>query len=394
MLRPSLVAVAAIGFASTAAAQSCPPGASTAASIPEGTNIRVIGLHPDDAYYEGSYANIVGVSGRTTGALNNNGGCWFGGPVANDSGDSWYFYKAAIAVTGGSAPAPSSGTACPSGALRGNPTNGQSYTVLGLHPDDAYTGGTTVTTGMRVTFDGETQVRDGCWISGSAARADGTSLYFYKVAVQGGGRTAPAPRGGGLVLNSCPSNAARGRIPAGTRIRFLGVNPDDAYSSGTSSFAVGDVLTAKEELTNHGECWFGGPVEAPANDGLYFYKGAFEIVRGEAGPGGSGDLEKDIQGQIRALPSDESLDQDVKALLLRAYDRDRSGMLDTRNEVNSLPCDVAVAIGARYRQKWDNSVRVILGLHSDYIWVGGAIGFAEPMRAQVDRRFDQCGVSR
>ncbi len=91
MIRASLVIAAAVALCQTAAAQDCPPGAATQSTIPNGASFRVLSLHPEDAYYTNSYAQIVGVDATSTAELTNNGDCWYGGPANTNSGESYYF---------------------------------------------------------------------------------------------------------------------------------------------------------------------------------------------------------------------------------------------------------------------------------------------------------------
>ena len=44
-------------------------------------------------------------------------------------------------------------TTCPTDAIRSTPAVGSTYTVLGIHPDDAYSGSPTVSIGETVTFE-------------------------------------------------------------------------------------------------------------------------------------------------------------------------------------------------------------------------------------------------
>ena len=379
MFRLFPVLILATATSVTASAQSCPPGASTASSIPSGAAVKVIGLHPEDAYYDGSYATTVGVSGTTTDTLDNQGDCWFSGPMNGNDGSSFYFYKAALSVQGGiAAEAPT--TACPSGALTGQPVVGQKYTVLGLHPDDAYTGGGTVSNGMEVTFGDGTTVRDGCWISGPAQSSAG-ELYFFKVAV------GSASAGGGRVLSSCPSNAHRGAIPAGSTLTFLGIDPEDAYANGTGNFQPGQVMTADGAMNSNGSCWYGGSVSWPGGS-AYFYKAAFSV----GGSATTVPADADAATRINALPGGDALDRDAKVIMLDVYDTNRSGMIDNLNELNGIPCDTLLSLDRQYQRKWSVSVRAVLGFKSSLSWVGGAIGFDESLRSQADRQMARCGI--
>ncbi|MFT6232519.1 MAG: hypothetical protein ACJAZO_003035 [Myxococcota bacterium] len=392
MFRASLVIVTAVALCQIASAQDCPPGAATQATIPSGTSFRALSLHPDDAYYSSSYADIVGMDGTTTGELSNNGGCWYGGPVNSESGESYYFYKVAVvtnAPSGGTtSEAPTATTVCPSDAIRATPRMGTSYTVLGLHPDDAYSSSATVSNGQTVTFDEGTTIRDGCWISGAATTAFGADLYFFKVAVSAGnsGRSA---------TSSCPPSATTGAIASGTRVRLLGIHAEDAYTTGAGNFSVGDIMTTTAAMNPNGACWYGGPTETTDGSTQYFYKAAFEVI----GSRGGGDKGKDsgvgypsVAEQLRSLNPSDSLDARARDILLSNFDRNGSGTIDTMNEVNRIPCDVLLGLNVPYQARWGRSVRESLGFKNNLNWVGGSLGFSESMRTIADRQLGRCGI--
>jgi hypothetical protein len=397
MIRASVVILTAVALCQTASAQDCPPGAATQATIPDGASFRVLSLHPEDAYYSSSYAQIVGMDGTSTAELTNNGGCWYGGPANSDGGDSYYFYKVAVAldITGGGKTALTpANTTCPSDAIRNAPNTTDTYTVLGLHPDDAYSGGGTVSTGETVTFGGDTNLRDGCWISGPATTSSGSELYFFKVAVSAGGGAIGGGSSGGRVIASCPANATTRPIASGAQVRFLGIHADDAYANGVGTFAIGDVMTTTGTLNLNNDCWYGGPTTSTDGSTQYFYKAAFELV-GSGGGGGTKDAEPSrpsLADQLRVLAPDDSLDSNVALLLVSNFDRNNSGSIDTLNEVNRLPCDVLTALDVPYQARWGTSVRTALGFRSDLIWVGSSIGFNEMMRSPADRQFARCGI--
>ena len=74
----------------------CPAAAVTASSWASGTRVTLIGLHPDDAYYDAEYLGRLPISGVTTGEMTLTEGCWMGGPMEADDGSSYYFYKGAF----------------------------------------------------------------------------------------------------------------------------------------------------------------------------------------------------------------------------------------------------------------------------------------------------------
>ncbi len=393
MIRASLVIAAAVAMCPIASAQDCPPGAATQATIANGTPFRVLGLHPEDAYYNTSYAQIIGVDATSTAELTNNGGCWYGGPANTVGGESYYFYKIALVIdtpaggmTAEAAPTPS----CPSDAIGTTPTLGTTYTVLGIHPDDAYAGSPTVSVGETVIFNDDVTIRDGCWISGPATSASGADLYFFKVALSTGST-------GGRVIRSCPAAATTGAIPSGSQVRFLGIHEDDAYSNDAGAFAIGDIMTTTGAMNQNDACWYGGPTQTTDGSTQYFYKAAFEVVASTGTGGGASNKDaiggnQSIADQLRGLSPDDSLDANVQGILALNYDRNASGTIDSMSEVNRIPCDVLTALNVPYQARWGTSVRVSLGFKDNLIWVGSSIGFSESMRSVADRQFVRCGI--
>ena len=75
----------------------CPDGAvRDVTSIPEGTTVTLIALHPDDAYSGSEHERDLPMTGIVDGDLHTNDGCWLGGGFAAENGTAFYFYKAAF----------------------------------------------------------------------------------------------------------------------------------------------------------------------------------------------------------------------------------------------------------------------------------------------------------
>lgn len=99
---------------------------------------------------------------------------------------------------------------------------------------------------------------------------------------------------------------------------------------------------------------------------------------------------------ILAVPNGgtDEWDDGIRPLLLQAYDRDRSGSIDTAAEVEKIPCQVWVALdrsmtaGGRY-----HDIRPIYGFEAGYGWVGSAIGFDESVRVPADAAMAACGLA-
>jgi hypothetical protein len=90
----------------------------------------------------------------------------------------------------------------------------------------------------------------------------------------------------------------------------------------------------------------------------------------------------------------ETWAEDVKALVLGAYDLDQSGEVDTTEELALFSCETWRAIDTGVRQGWDgSSVRVIYGFDEGFIWVGYALGLAEHLRLPATAAMDGCNIS-
>jgi hypothetical protein len=233
-MRALFISLALTAVTSEAWAQSCPAGAETSSTIAAGTLVKVVGLHQEDAYSSGGSGSIIGITGRPDSGLTNNGGCWFGGPFTDVNGNSYYFYKAAMDVVQAEAPL---AAGCPAGAQRGNVRSGQRLTVLGVHPEDAYYGGTTINIGDSVTTTGDL-TSDGCWLSGPAVHQNGTSLYFYKVALGTSGASRPtAPSGPVDEKSAALAAAGRGGASIAASIAALAI--DDSLDTGVRTLLIG-----------------------------------------------------------------------------------------------------------------------------------------------------------
>ena len=108
----SLVALSGSAFAQ----DSCPTGAKNGERIPRSSRVRVLGLHPDDAYSANPSA-VVGRVGVTTEPWTSES-CWYTGSFREANGEERYFYKVAVAdasrtaTTTGVLPCPPESYAC------------------------------------------------------------------------------------------------------------------------------------------------------------------------------------------------------------------------------------------------------------------------------------------
>lgn len=96
-----------------------------------------------------------------------------------------------------------------------------------------------------------------------------------------------------------------------------------------------------------------------------------------------------VYDQIAAVPGDPLADEwasGVQRILLRAYDSNRSGDIDTSAEVDGVACEAWQAM----QDVVPMGVRTIYGFKADYSWVGGRLGFAEAQRARADAAAARC----
>jgi hypothetical protein len=154
---------------------------------------------------------------------------------------------------------------CPERAERGpSIASGTSFEVLAVHAEDSLVGEEPRWIGVTGTTTGMTSTGP-CWFQGDVTRPDGTTSYFYKVAVDA--------RGASGVWSDCPVGALYEPPPAGRRLTVLALHPED--SSGYSGLATGMMVTSSAEVVSNGGCWFGGLVRLDNGQDVYTYKVAY-----------------------------------------------------------------------------------------------------------------------
>jgi len=120
-----------------------------------------------------------------------------------------------------------------------------------------------------------------------------------------------------------------------------------------------------------------------------------EVVSGRvsAPAGPEGDLVRAIARSSWTGKASGARDH-ILPLLVAAYDTDKSGEIDTDAEVERIPCSVVVAVRDRYQRggAFSSPIRAVFGFEEGYGWVGGALGFDEGMRKQVDAKMMACGL--
>lgn len=99
--------------------------------------------------------------------------------------------------------------------------------------------------------------------------------------------------------------------------------------------------------------------------------------------------------RLDALPDGGSdpWDAEVKKLVVNAFDADRSGSLDSVDEVDALGCDIWLAVDRGVRAGWGNGLYTIYGFGPGLRWVGDAIGLSESVRVRSASALAACGVA-
>ncbi|MBW1878496.1 MAG: hypothetical protein JRJ84_09050 [Deltaproteobacteria bacterium] len=131
----------------------CAPGVFTGTGLGDGRRVKIVDIHPEDAYYDTRFS-VIGLSGTVSGDLHNNEGCWFGGGFVADEGTDFYFYMASVAPVD-EGPEPSDGRH--SGSVV---SAGAAVTILDIHPDDAYHGNRSEIIGKDCTATGQLDAMD------------------------------------------------------------------------------------------------------------------------------------------------------------------------------------------------------------------------------------------
>jgi hypothetical protein len=158
---------------------SCPAGAVSGGSIVGGERVKILALHPEDAYCGST--GVVGVTGSVVGELSSIDGCWMAGGFYGDDGSEFYFYKAAVKRVGGGTPPPP-----PPREDRhmGSVPAGTVFTIVDVHAEDAYHPSRDLLRGLACTATGDLSAMEPGWFAGPVYCADNIEYYFYKVAVE------------------------------------------------------------------------------------------------------------------------------------------------------------------------------------------------------------------
>lgn len=105
----------------------------------------------------------------------------------------------------------------------------------------------------------------------------------------------------------------------------------------------------------------------------------------------------DVPGRIAALKAkagSDAWDEEVEKILLAAYDKDKSGEIDSEDELAAIPCEVwqtldkSIRAGAK-----DANLIESYGFAPGTDWEGDALGIDEALRKASLARIQACGVS-
>lgn len=275
-----------IALSGTASAQdNCPTGATAGERIPRSSRVRVLGVHPDDAYSANPSA-VVGRVGVTTEPWTSES-CWYTGSFREANGEERYFYK--VAVADASRTATTTGVIpCPpeSYASSAPLADGTRVKLVSVHREDPRYPEWVRLIGLTGTVSGHTP-RGGCWMSGVITTDDGIqvglergalwqndSVFMATDAAQPSGTTAPVVAD---LSMDAPVAFDGPRIPRGQRLRILSVDPEDAYYPERADIE-GLRCTTTEVLRRAESGLFTGEVRCDDRRKRYFLKVGVQLL--------------------------------------------------------------------------------------------------------------------
>lgn len=233
-----------------ASAQSCPSGALR--TIEGATPLVLLAIHNDDAYFNDASLS-PGTVLTVDGELHKNGDCWFGGSMSNDSGGSFYFYKAAFGpIT----------DACPHSALVRPIEPGEALSILATHSDSSEDERERLAVGTTVVVRSTVTHRDDCWVAGTVELTSGERVAASGVAL------------GTLIYTTrqCSQTIA---VTPGDWVQVRAIHPYDPYAT-VASQVVG--LTGQVHSARPGRdgCWT--EAELDSADGVRFRFSRVELA--------------------------------------------------------------------------------------------------------------------
>lgn len=104
--------------------------------------------------------------------------------------------------------------------------------------------------------------------------------------------------------------------------------------------------------------------------------------------------EGEVEARLHRLEraGDGAWDDDALAILIEAFDRDGSRLLDSPAEIDAIPCGVLRVLDADLKANNHAGLAVTYGFAPGFIWVGAALGFQEALRAEAYGAMARCGV--
>jgi hypothetical protein len=101
-----------------------------------------------------------------------------------------------------------------------------------------------------------------------------------------------------------------------------------------------------------------------------------------------------ILSDLAAIPDAGSTpwDHAVKARLVREYDTNHNGDIDTESELQKIPCTVFAVLETRLQAAQHIAVSRLYGFAPSYNWVGHALGFNISLRQKAYARMLSCNL--
>lgn len=99
---------------------------------------------------------------------------------------------------------------------------------------------------------------------------------------------------------------------------------------------------------------------------------------------------------ILVIPTaSESWTAEVQRVLVTAFDRNGSGSIDNRAELDAVDCRIWRTIDSTVRQQWQGTgVAWLYGFEPEAIWLGSTLGVATPLRGAGLAALERCGLRR
>ena len=266
-----------------AQAQDCPAGARQGERIPRSSRVRVLAVHPDDAYASNP-SSVIGRVGVTTEGWTSDS-CWYTGSFREANGEERYFFKVAVADASRTA-ITTGGVPCPPEAHASAPLeDGTQVKLVAVHREDPLYPEWVRLVGTTGSIRDHTP-RGSCWMSGTVRTDDGTRITFERGAVwlPEGPRDSYTERNpqqsvADLSMGSddAPIAFDGPRIPRGQRLRILTIDPSDAYYPEREDIE-GLRCTSLEVLRRNERGWFTGEVRCDDRRNRYFLKVGVQLL--------------------------------------------------------------------------------------------------------------------